>query len=55
MPRAYDWDIPGHAGEDDRGNKHDHEDNPGVMLTLPYFGIIAVPVLQKLRRASGMR
>ena len=42
MQRPYDWDIPGHAGEDDRGNKHYHEDNPGVRLALSYSGIIAV-------------
>ena len=31
---TYDWDVPRHAREDDRGHKHDDEDNPGVWSAL---------------------
>ena len=34
VERAYDRHAPGHAGEDNAGNDHDHEDNPGMLLAL---------------------
>lgn len=37
---AYDWHVPRHAGEDDGGNQHDHEDNPAERLVVIVASVV---------------